>query len=223
MKKMIIFNGSPRKQGTSVRFAETLGKHAAAQGVEVMDIVHIIDLIDKKITIDMCIALIDAVDTIGICMPLYVDYMPYPVLFFLERIQEVAMEKLAGKQLFAVMQSGFPDIRLMASTFEALRIFAVESTMKWMGGLAFGGGAIINGTSMDKLGKKGAKISRAFQMAVEDLVLNQPFQPKVQTVLEQKIPIILFYPLTWYMNGSAKKQAKANGVDLFRRVYQTFH
>jgi len=51
MKTLVLINGSPSKLGMSVRFAETLLKAASEKRIEVMQILHIIDLVNGNTTL----------------------------------------------------------------------------------------------------------------------------------------------------------------------------
>jgi len=47
---------------------------------------------------------------------------------------------------------GFPDITRIEPLLNCCRLFAEETEMRWLGGLAFGGGPLINGAFIPALG-----------------------------------------------------------------------
>ncbi|GIM29739.1 hypothetical protein CPJCM30710_24050 [Clostridium polyendosporum] len=92
--------------------------------------------------------------------------------------------------------------------------------MKWLGGLAFGGGSILNGAALEDLGKKGRKITSAFKLALEDVFGDKKICSKAQEVLEIKMPKVFLRPVAIYLNHLIKKTARQYGVkDVGRRVY----
>ncbi len=45
--------------------------------------------------------------------------------------------------------------------------------MRWLGGLAYGGGAIIDGIPLKELGKKGERILSVFRLAFQNILRDQ--------------------------------------------------
>ena len=218
-KSLVIFNGSPRKNGTSYSFALTIKKLAGDEG-NTAEIIHIIEYFDGKKDFDNLKAIISQSDIIGLVTPLYVDALPYPVIWFLEKLSFELKQELSGKSFFAVSQSGFPDIRLFKPLLGSCRCFAEAVGMNWLGGLGYGGGAIIDGALMENLGKKGRKITSGFKLALEDIIQGRKISSKAQDLLTLKIPTFLFRPLAAYLNHMARSTARKEGVkDIKRKVY----
>lgn len=218
-KKLVIFNGSLRKSGTSYSFARTI-KKLAEDGVNTAHIIHIIEYFDGKQNFDSLKDILSHSDIIGLAAPMYVDTLPYPVIWFFEKLSDEMKRELKGKSLFAVSQWGFPDITLRYPLLGSCRCFAEEVGMRWMGGLGYGGGPMINGAFMEDLGKKGARITSALKLALDDVIEGREISPKAQDLIQEKIPRILFYPLAAFMNHMARKNARKEGtVDLKRKYY----
>ena len=94
--------------------------------------------------------------------------------------------------------------------------------MRWLGGLGYGGGALIDGTPLEKLGRKGKKITSAFAFALDDIVEGKSISPRVQDQLTVKIPKILYRALAAFLNYRKKREAYSHGVsvaDLTRKTY----
>lgn len=92
--------------------------------------------------------------------------------------------------------------------------------MKWLGGLAYGGGAIINGTYLEDYGGRGKKIITGFKLAVQAVLKGDIIPAKAQEIITLKFPKIIFLVLAAYLNRNARKQARENGnVDFARKVY----
>lgn len=219
-KKLLLLNGSPRKKGTSFTFARTLSL-LTAQTTHKCQIVHVYDYFDGKEDFNNLIALIAESSEIGLIAPLYVDTLPYPDIWLLEKLQKANQDRfLEGKGFFAIGQCGFPDITRCEPLLNACRFFAEECQMIWLGGLAYGGGAIINGARLEDLNKKGEKMIQVLKMALQSVLENQPIKQECQQLFTLKIPKFLFRPLALYLNNMSKKEAQKHGVkDLKVKAY----
>lgn len=216
--KLLILNGSPRKKGTSFRFSEALKAQAEHAGGSA-EIVHIINCFDGKMPLREAAAKIGASDAVAIIAPLYVDTLPYPAIWFLEQLYAHHKDVLAGKNLFAVGQCGFPDTTRMIPMMNTCRHFADQTSMTWIGGLSYGGGAILDGRPVCELGKTGERISAAFCMAIDAVQSGTPIPPQAQELLAVRIPKWMFRPLALLLNHNSKKKAHKLGTDVRRKVY----
>jgi hypothetical protein len=99
-------------------------------------------------------------------------------------------------------------------------LFAEETGMRWLGGLAYGGGAILNGAFLEDLGKRGQKIIAGFRLALENILKEQKIDKRAQELITLRIPQIIYWFMAVYMNNRIKKQARQNGnVDCAKKVY----
>lgn len=220
MKKMLILNGSPRRRKTSFRFSEAIQKQAESRGVEAQ-IMHIIDAFESADAMDEVLLEVETADYLGLVAPLYVDYLPYPVLWFMEESVNRDIHVKENAKFFAVSQCGFPDVRLLEPVLGACQIYAKKMNREWVGGIGYGGGAILDGIPMEELGKQGETIIRAFSMMVEDIVNDREIREAVQAEMTVKIPRLLYRPLAFYLNHRSKREAKKNGVrDLWAQPYK---
>lgn len=219
VKKMIIFNGSPRKKGTSYSFAKTIKKLAKEMGTTV-NIINIVEYFDKEKNFNSLHGILSESDIIGLIAPLYVDTLPYIDIWFLEKLLNDHKIDIKGKKFFAVGQSGFPDITVCKPLLDSCRLFAEASEMEWMGGLAYGGGARLNGVAMEELGRTGRKITSGFKIALGDIYRGEKISIKSQELLTVRIPKFLYRPLAALLNSMARKNARKYGVtDLSKKVY----
>lgn len=218
-KKIILFNGSPRRKKTSYSFARTLKKLTEDKG-NTAEIINIIDYCEQKQSFEKLREIINQSDIIGLVAPLYVDTLPYPAIWFLEELSNKIKEELEGKSFFAIGQCGFPDIKLIEPLIGSCKCFADKTRMKWLGGLSYGGGAILDGAHMEDLGKKGEKITSGLSIALESIIKEEDIPSKAQDLLTIKIPKILYRPLAEYLNFNSRRIAKKNGVtDIERKFY----
>ncbi len=74
-------------------------------------------------------------DVIGLVAPLYVDALPYPVIAFLEEIEERFGKILKNKEFFVIVQCNFPQSFRNDPVVLSCECFAKELDMKFLGGL----------------------------------------------------------------------------------------
>ncbi|PKM94347.1 MAG: hypothetical protein CVU84_09745 [Firmicutes bacterium HGW-Firmicutes-1] len=218
MLKYLLINGSPRKTGTSYSFARTIKMLIEKEGNNA-EIIHVYDYFDGKESIHNLKTIIPEYDTLALIAPLYVDTLPYPDIWFLEEMLKDCKDELNTKGLFAIGQCGFPDITRCEPLLDVCKFFAEETKMNWLGGLAYGGGAILNGALLENLGKKGETITAAFKCALDSIHQNKPISQKAQALITLKIPKLLYRPLAVFLNNNARKTAKKNGICLERKFY----
>ena len=218
-KKILLINGSPRKKGTSVSFARTIKMLALNLG-DTAEIVHAIDYFDRKKELTNFYNLAAESDVIAMIAPIYSDALPFFDIWLMEKMADEPGCDLKNKGFFAVGQCGFPDITRVDPLIDECRLFASQTGMKWLGGLAYGGGAMIDGKHLENLGKKGEKITRSFEIALENIREDKKIPPACQDLIALKIPKILYWPLVAYLNNKIKKGAKENGnADIMKKAY----
>ncbi|MGE5678484.1 MAG: flavodoxin family protein [Pseudomonadota bacterium] len=218
-KRILLLNGSPRKKGTSFSFARTIKILAENKGCQA-DIIHILDYFDGREDINSLKELMEQADILAVSAPLYADTLPYADIWFLERLAALYGKELQGKGFFAVGQCGFPDITRIEPLLECCKYFAQETGMNWMGGLAYGGGGMIDGKHMEELGKKGERITEGFRLALDNVMRGDKIPVEAQELLNFRIPRLLFGLLAAFLNSKAGKLAKESGnPDYGRKVY----
>lgn len=220
-KKLLILNGSSRKNGTSYSFARTIKMLAEVQANRT-EIIHIVEYLEEEKSIENLRTLLAESDVLCISSPLYVDSLPYPVIWFFEKLLEDFKDEIEGKSFFAIAQCAFPYSVLLNTLLNSCRCFADEAGMKWLGGLGYGGGVMINGAHLEEIGKKGEKITLAFRLALEDVLQNNQISSKPRELLNTDLPNILSRPMAFLLNQMAKRNAKKRGLsieDLKRKVY----
>jgi hypothetical protein len=218
-KRFLLLNGSTRKKGTSYSFSRTI-KMLAEESGNTAEIIHAIDYFDGKEKLEHLKGLISQSDIIAIIAPLYADTLPYHDIWLLEKLADEFSHELRGKVFFAVGQCGFPDITRIEPLLNSCRLFAEEMEMKWLGGLAYGGGPMINGSHLEELGKRGEKIIQGFRLALKCILKGEEISAEAQELITVRIPKLLYWPLAVYLNNNAKKQARQNGnIDYTKKVY----
>lgn len=210
-KRIIFINGSPRKNGTSYSFARTL-KILTESLEQHGQIIHLYDYYNNKVSFNDLKEKLRDSDILALIAPLYVDALPSPDIWLLEKLAEEYADELKGKGFFAIGQCGFPDITRCEPILEMCEHFAGEVNMNWLGGLSYGTGPLINGAYIETLGKRGKAISEGFKLALDAILLGQVIPVEAQDKITLKIPNILLKPMAMFMNHLARKQAKKNGI-----------
>ena len=216
VQKIILINGSPRQSGTSFSFANTFKMLAEQAGHEAR-IIHLYPCFSKPEAFEMLRECLGTCDVAALIAPLYADTLPYPDLWVMEKLADECGEALRGKRFFAVGQCGFPDATRLAPLLDTCRYFSEETGMIWLGGLAYGGGAMINGASLEDYGKKGKKIIRSFDMAMTAVLSGDAIPNESQELITVSIPGLMRLPLIWYLNQMVRKSAKENNNADYRR------
>lgn len=220
-KKLLIINGSPRKKGTSYSFARTIKILAEAEA-NLVEIIHVVEYLDEGKDIESLRILLAESDILCLSSPLYVDALPYPVIWFFEKLLTEFKNEIIGKNFFAVSQCAFPYSVLLNTLLGSCKCFAEEAGMKWLGGLGYGGGVMINGNLLENMGRKGEKITLAFKFALEDVLQDKEISAKPRQLMYTDFPKVLARPMAFIMNQMAKSNAKKHGLtfeDLKRKAY----
>ncbi|HYF92482.1 MAG TPA: NAD(P)H-dependent oxidoreductase [Symbiobacteriaceae bacterium] len=219
VKRLLLLNGSPRKQGTSSSFARTITALAAEAGCAT-EIEHAYDYYDGRRSLGALRELIAGADLIGVVAPLYFDTLPGAVVWLFEQLFREMRTELEGKALFAVGQGAYPFAALMQPLIGSCRCFAEATGMQWLGGLGYGGGVLLDGARLEDIGAKGRRIIKAFRLALNDLLARRMISPEPQEQLLVRIPKFLFRPLTALLNYRVRSLARRHGVpDLGGQVY----
>ncbi|MGL5674930.1 MAG: hypothetical protein ACRDDX_00785 [Cellulosilyticaceae bacterium] len=174
----------------------------------------------KKKSIQSLVQKIEAVDMVGFIFPLYVDIIYSPNVEVMEVLHDSYKEKLKGKSIFGIGQCGFLDITRCEPIVDYLRYFAAACGMKWCGGLGYGGAPRINGTYLENFGKTGRQLLIGFSQAVDELMVGGMISQDTQDIIEEKVPRILYRPLTLMLSHMNRKKGKALGItNLIDPVY----
>ena len=217
-KSILIINSSPRKNGTSASFSRLVGSLAQRKGAHVKEI-RSIDYLSGHIKKDQLKKMIEESQIITIITPLYIDTMPYPLIYLLENMSKEFSSLLAKKCICVIAQSGFPSSKVMDPIINSISLYAKEHGMNFLGGVRYGGGVLIDGKDIGSLGKKGEKIIYNFDLMLNDILAEKIIVSSVVKNLEKDLPKFLYRPLAAFMNHSAMKNGRLKKVDPLKKVY----
>ena len=210
-KAIAIINGSTRPGKNSYIFAQSLKMIFEEKGYSA-DINWVMDSFRNKMVDDGLLQSIKKSRIIGVVTPLYADFLTYPLTWLIADLNEKHRDILKGKKFFGISQCAFPNWELNRPSLNALKLFADESGLKWLGGLGYGGAAFIDGKPFAELGKTGKKLLKAFELAAEAVTRGEAIPGEAQEILKIEIPRPFLRPLAWYLNRRVSKLYTERGI-----------
>ena len=186
----LLLVGSPKPgASSSASLGAYLQERLAAHGVATDTIVLAKALRTEEATAAL-LAAVGAADLVVLSFPLYVDSLPAPVTRALELIADSwapgaapAPAAGAGAQvphaperpgLLAICQCGFPEAEHDLVALEICAHFARAAGFEWAGGLAMGGGGLIDGRPLGARGGLLRSVTRALDLSAAELAEGRP-------------------------------------------------
>lgn len=128
---------------------------------------------EKNIIIDN----INKSDVIILIAPIYENSVPSIVLEFFQTVNE-NKDRLIPKnrKMFAITNSGFPEIQASKSAITTCSLFARDMNFKWLGGIIVAPGTLIND---GELGKTYKKLISALNILAEDICADREISKEV--------------------------------------------
>ncbi len=154
----------------------------------------------------------EAADLVLLTAPLYVDSLPAPVIEVLERLHKQYDNHVFAQRrtLAALINSGFPEAKHNLTALAIYRQFARQSGLDWAGGLAIGGGGMVNGQKLRDLGGRVRYIMQALDAASAALVQGKPIPPEAQQ-RAGKMPVPTFV-YRFFANRGFRLEVKRRGI-----------
>lgn len=114
---------------------------------------------------------VDAADLVTLAFPLYVDCLPAPVMEAMERITAHRQERqpLRHALFTAIANCGFPEAHHCFTALAICEMFCRHARLAWAGGLALGGGQMLNGVPLVKGGGQTVRIRQSLDLAAAAL------------------------------------------------------
>lgn len=154
----------------------------------------------------------EAADLVLLTAPLYVDSLPAPVIEVLERLhhQNANHAFVQRRALAVLVNSGFPEANHNLTALAIYRQFARQSGLDWVGGMAIGGGAMVDGQKLQNLGGRAQHIIRALDIAASALAQGRPIPPEAQQ-RAAKMPFPAFV-YRFFANRGFRQELKRRGI-----------
>lgn len=211
----LLLIGSPKPGYSS---SESLGDYLLGQlqqkGYNIEKI-KISRIIKTDIGIKQLISSINECDVLFMASPLYVDGVPAAVVKAMEIIaaQRKGRETVKKQILSAICNSGFPEANQNHPALDIYRNFARETGFTWSGGIALGGGGIINGKPLNDLGSRVKNVVRSLDLIAAALAGGNPVPKEAVELMAKPVAphwlYVLFSQIGWHIaaikNGAHKR------------------
>lgn len=216
---IVLLIGSAKPSGRST--SEALARHLARRFEAAGAVVSLVPVNRSRRPAqdEQLLAAVDAADLFMLVTPLYIDSLPYLVTRALEIIS-ARRERRPNQRFASLINCGFPEAAQCRTALAILECFARRAGFIWAGGLALGGGASIDGRSLERLGGMTRNLRAALDQAADALVRGDPVPATAVALLAKPMMPAALYTLLG--NVGWRWQASRHGVHrhLKERPYQ---
>jgi hypothetical protein len=189
-RALLLIGSAKRPRSTSESLGTYLLERLAEKGFAVESVL-IHQSLRQNERREALFAAIDRADLLVLASPLYIDSLPSVVVRTMELIarRRRAAERSPEQRLVAIVNNGFPEARQNDTALAICRKFALETGIEWAGGLALGGGEIINGRPLPDMGRMARKLTRSLDLAATALAEDRHIpHESVQLMAKPLIP-----------------------------------
>ena len=221
VKKALLLCGSPKPgPSTSRSLLDYLAHELQGQGLEVQ-VFNLNHVNRDENLMENVLGETDRSDIIVVAFPLYIDGLPFPTIYTLERIANHRRAKGMGegKGFAAISNCGFPEATQNQTALATCEEFAREAGFTWLGGLALGGGGAIAGRPLESLGGMVRNIRKALDGMAKALAGGEEIPAESMRLIAK--PVLPFWLYRIAGNRGWKKQMKENkvGVEVGHHAY----
>lgn len=213
IRRALLLVGSPRTdKSTSYSLGGYLFERFSSQSIQT-ETIYLHTVLRSPEKMKALLDAVDGADLVTLAFPLYIDSLPAPTIEALERIAAHRQgREQTRRQLFtAIANCGFPEARHNATALAICETFARQARFEWAGSLALGGGEMVNGTPLPKLGRRAIPLKKSLELAAEALVQGLAIPKAARDLLAKAvIPGWLYRLLGGY---GWKQRAKSYGAE----------
>ncbi len=210
IKKALLLIGSPKASGgTSRVIADHLAQRLEEIHIEV-GIRHIGQAIDSGKEGELLEA-IERSEAVVLLSPLYIDSLPSGVI----RLFEIFLERKGkngggNKPFYAIINSGAPESIQSTVALEICVLFARDTGFTWNGGAALGGGAMLEGKSLEESGGRSKNLRAGLALLAVSVSLGGGLSKHARDLIGR--PMVPKFLYVYYGNKLWRKTAEGNGV-----------
>jgi hypothetical protein len=207
---VLILTGSSRPGKTTSRsMGVYLSEALAARGVG-SEVIRLRDALKTEQGVSDMVAAVDRADVLVLVFPLCISNLPALAIRALESIAEGRDTGGARKRFIAISQGGYPEACQGEAALAVCQQFACEAGFEWAGGLAAGGGSVIGGRPLEKMGYLTKHYRQALNMTAEAIAQGQLVPDEaVETMTKLVLPTWLLPPM---LNTVMLLRLRQNGV-----------
>ena len=194
-KRALLLIGSPRgESSTSTSLGDYLISKLKEFGMTIENgFIH--RIVNREEKINELFKMIDNADLIILSFPLYVDSLPAPVIKAMELIKEERdkLERKKTQNFIAICNNGFPEASQNMIALRICRIFSNDCDFIWKGGIAVGGGGMINGDPLKKTRANVKHIIKGLNIAADALKDGKEIpQEAIDLISKKTVPYNLY-------------------------------
>jgi multimeric flavodoxin WrbA len=210
IKKTLLLIGSPKASGgTSRVIADHLAQRLEEIHIEV-EIRHIGQAIDSGKEGELLEA-IERSEAVVLLSPLYIDSLPSGVI----RLFEIFLERKGkngggNKPFYAIINSGAPESIQSTVALEICVLFARDTGFTWNGGAALGGGAMLEGKTLEESGGRSKNLRAGLALLAVSVSLGGGLSKHARDLIGR--PMVPKFLYVYYGNKLWRKTAEGNGV-----------
>ena len=203
--RIVLLIGSAKPDGRST--SEALARHVARRFETAGAAVTLmrVNRSRRPAKDEQLLSAVDKGDLFMLVTPLYVDSLPYLVTRALEMIA-ARRGRRPNQRFAALVNCGFPEAAQCRTALAILECFARRTGFIWAGGLALGGGASIDGRSLERLGGMTRNLRAGLDRAADALVRGEPVPACVVAQLAKPMMPAAIYTavasLGWHWQAS---------------------
>lgn len=212
MTRALLLLGSPKAaRSTSGSFLDYLEGRLRAQGTMVNRF-HLNQTMTVDRQVRSLLSAVDDADVIMLAFPLYVDGLPSNVLRGMEAVADRTQPTYGPRRPgFAVLcNGGFPEAAQSDTALATCRAFARVAGFAWLGGLAFGGGGVIDGRSLAALGLRVRNVTRSLNLAASALAERRAIPEEAVRLMAK--PVVPHWMYRALGNAGWRRTAQTHGV-----------
>ena len=216
--KALLLNGSPKPgASTSESLLTYLGEELEQLGVNTQALKLTKAVRSEEHTAEL-LAAVDGSDLVVLAFPLYWDSLPGHVVRACELIARhraapragAAPDGSARPAFAAIVQGGFPEVEQNAVALDICRHFARAADLEWAGGLALGGGGMIDGAPLRTLGGRVKTAMQALDQTAAAFAAGRPVPDEAVRLMAKNPPaIVIRFGANSHFRSQHKKKGKA--------------
>ncbi len=154
--EIMLLCASPRRKGTSTMLLERIRDITGGE----------IFFLPQRGGLDELVTAMQQAKTIVISGPCYINTYPARLVELLEMAAQVG--GFSGQKLYGIINGGMPYVHTHRHGLILLQLFAEQNHLTWQGGFVLGGGAMLDGNSLENhMGRK--KVVPAFDQFVRNI------------------------------------------------------
>ena len=218
IKKAVLLIGSPKLKNST---SESLGGYLLERIGEydiLTETLHLHSEMKTEAKKNLFLEKIEEADIIILAAPLYIDTLPAKVIKALtliadnrKKLKLKDAEALKEQFFVAVVNCGFPEVEHNKIALKVYEQFALETGIKYLGGIAVGMGVAVNGKPLKEIGGMVKNLVKGLDQAAEEIVNKKQLSDSViektsKPLMPKKWLYTLVGDLSW------RFQAFKNGV-----------